>query len=131
MHQYVRKKVDQKFEQKNTRFWELSEETNAWVEVKLPYDLISCINDNCTVVNTIQEPRKEAHKDGDKTDGSDQRDSLGKNKKDDDGGGKKQERKMTSHPFLPVRKRISLTKMSERSIWVTGEDRGRDIVDSF
>ncbi|KAL6499629.1 hypothetical protein OROGR_027539 [Orobanche gracilis] len=120
MHQYLRKKVDQEFEQKNTRFWEFNEESNTWGEVKLPYDLTSCINDNCTVVSTIQDTRKEAkddHEDGEMK-GSDQRDSLEEMKKNN--GVNKQD-KIISYTFLPVRKRISLTKMSEKSIWVTGE----------
>ncbi|KAL6503013.1 hypothetical protein OROHE_024181 [Orobanche hederae] len=123
MHQYLRKKVDQEFEQKNTRFWEFNEESNTWGEVKLPYDLTSCINGNCTVVRTIQDPRKEAKDDHDEDgemNGSDQRDSLEERKKKNNDGGNKQD-KIISYPFLPVRKRISLTKMSEKSIWVTGE----------
>ncbi|KAH7837832.1 hypothetical protein Vadar_018556 [Vaccinium darrowii] len=44
---------DRKFEQKTDRFWEFEEQSNSWVEVKLPYDLISCLNDNCTKVGSI------------------------------------------------------------------------------
>ncbi|KAI3461131.1 hypothetical protein Pfo_017794 [Paulownia fortunei] len=116
MHQYVRQ-AGQKFEQKNKRFWEFNEQSNTWVEVELPYDLVSCINDNCAVVSSIQESRKKAkdhHKEGE-LDGSGKRDSSEK-KKDDAGGQEK-----SSYAFLPVRERISLTKMSETSIWVTGE----------
>lgn len=116
MHQYVRQ-ADQKFEQKNKRFWEFNEQSNTWVEVELPYDLVSCVNGNCTVVNSIQESRKktEYHRKEGEVDVSEQRD-ISETKKDDGGGEEK-----SSYAFLPVRKRISLTKMSETSIWVTGE----------
>ncbi|KAL0437197.1 UNVERIFIED_CONTAM: hypothetical protein Sradi_0427600 [Sesamum radiatum] len=111
VHQYVRKH-DQKFEQKNKRFWEFNEQANTWVEVGLPYDLVSCTSGDCRVVSSIQGPRKKLGdqlKEGVIKESSD--------KKDDDSGG--QER--SSYEFLPVRKRISLTRMSETSIWVTGE----------
>ncbi|KAL3850145.1 hypothetical protein ACJIZ3_012027 [Penstemon smallii] len=86
---------NRKFEQKTNRFWEFKEQSNTWVEVKLPYDLVSCINDNCKVVNSIQESS---------------------NKTPD------QENKEKSfYSLLRVRKRISMTRMSETSIWVTGE----------
>ncbi|KAL3620373.1 hypothetical protein CASFOL_035285 [Castilleja foliolosa] len=122
--QYLKNKIgNQKFEQKNTRFWEFNEKSNTWVEAKLPYDLVSCINDNCTVVSTIQEPGKKVDHGDREMDGSDQRVNLEKKSDgddDDDDDGAKQG-KIISYPFLPVRKRISLTKMSENSIWVTGE----------
>ncbi|PIN13388.1 hypothetical protein CDL12_13989 [Handroanthus impetiginosus] len=109
MNQYI-KQSDQKFDQKNKRFWEFNEKSNTWVEVKLPYDLVSCINDNCTVVNSIQESRKKTEDHV-----SEQRDIL--EKKDDDEEGQDK----SFYEVLPVRKRISLTKMSETSIWITGE----------
>ncbi|XP_073271110.1 uncharacterized protein [Primulina huaijiensis] len=96
--QYV-KRADQKFEQKTDRFWEFKEQSNSWVEVKLPYELVSCVNDNCIVVNSIQESVKES-------------------KDKDDRKGKILEK--DSYEPLKVRKRISLTKMSETSVWVTG-----------
>ncbi|GFQ01233.1 hypothetical protein PHJA_002267200 [Phtheirospermum japonicum] len=69
------------------------------------------------LVNSIQEPGKKV--DHGEMDGSDQKGSLEKNKDGDDGA--KQEKTIPNYPFLPLRKRISLTKMSENSIWVTGE----------
>ncbi|XP_073023521.1 uncharacterized protein [Primulina eburnea] len=98
VRQYV-KRADQKFEQKTDRFWEFKEQSNSWVEVKLPYELVSCVNDNCIVVNSIQESVKER-------------------KDKDDRKGKILEK--DSYEPLKVRKRISLTKMSETSVWVTG-----------
>lgn len=86
-HQY-----DQRFEQKNKRFWEFNEQSDTWVEVKLPYHLLSCINNNCTVVNSIQEERE-----------------------------RKREDERSCYKSLPLRKRVSVTKLSETSIWVTGE----------
>ncbi|CAA0813222.1 Unknown protein [Striga hermonthica] len=116
MHQYLRQRVDKKFVQKNTRYWEFSEESNTWVELKLPYDLISCVNDNCTVVDTIQSSDHH-HEDREIEGSTDQVDNTEKMKK------KKIKKKkvISSYPVLAERKRISLTKMSESSIWVTGE----------
>ncbi|KAG5253850.1 hypothetical protein IMY05_001G0151300 [Salix suchowensis] len=91
-HDYARHK-NREFEQKTDRFWEFQEQSNTWVEVKLPYDLVSCVNDNCTKVETESLKRKV-------------------------GDGETEE---ISEVALPLRKRISLTKMSESSIWVTGE----------
>ncbi|GJY38337.1 hypothetical protein Tco_0424701 [Tanacetum coccineum] len=71
-----------KFKQKTTIFWEFEEKSKTWVQVKLPYDLVSCINDNCT--------KKKVKSD---------------------------EKKIWN---LGARKRLSVTKMSDDSIWVTG-----------
>lgn len=99
-HQYIIRQSEQKFEQKSKRFWEFDEQSNSWVELKLPYDLVSCVDGNCTVVSSIQE--------------------------EDVGGGGAAEERSSSHAAalaasLGVRKRISLTLMSETSVWVTGE----------
>ncbi|KAH6834235.1 hypothetical protein C2S53_004598 [Perilla frutescens var. hirtella] len=95
MHEYMKQYSDEKkFEQRSERFWELNQQSNSWVEVQLPYNLTSCIDSNCTVVNSIQESNKYDRR--------------------DDGGG-------CGYEALPLRKRISLTKMSETSVWVTGE----------
>ncbi|XP_059429925.1 uncharacterized protein LOC132163594 isoform X2 [Corylus avellana] len=102
--------ADQQFQQKTDRFWEFNEQTNSWVEVELPYDLISCLNDNCTKVGLIN-PILVREDDI----VPEQRESL--QKKDDHGG--QEENSKTA--VLPQRKRISLTKMSETSVWVTGE----------
>jgi hypothetical protein len=102
--------TDQQFQQKTDRFWEFNEQTNSWVEVELPYDLISCVNDNCTKVGSIS-PILETEYDI----VPEQRESL--QKKDGHGG----QEENSNTVVLPQRKRISLTKMSETSIWVTGE----------
>uniref|UniRef100_A0A2N9H8W0 Uncharacterized protein n=1 Tax=Fagus sylvatica TaxID=28930 RepID=A0A2N9H8W0_FAGSY len=107
--------TNQQFEQKTERFWEFNEQTNSWVEVELPYDLVSCVNDNCTKVGSISRITKEGEfKKERKSDVPKQRESL---KKKDGYGGQEE----NSDMVLPLRKRISLTKMSETSIWVTGE----------
>ncbi|KAL2559605.1 uncharacterized protein Fot_04344 [Forsythia ovata] len=111
MHRY---KADQKFEQKSTRFWEFEEESNTWVEVKLPYDLVSCINDNCTIVNSIQQMTT---KNEDQKGESVVSDKMEHGEKEDDKRGQKE----SSYAILPLRKRVSFTKMSDTSIWVTGE----------
>lgn len=103
-HQYIIRQSEQKFEQKSKRFWEFDEQSNSWVELKLPYDLVSCVDGNCTVVSSIQE-------------------------EDVGGGGGGAEERSSSHAAeeeavaasFGVRKRISLTLMSETSVWVTGE----------
>lgn len=99
------KQTGQKFQQKSHKFWEFDEHSNSWVELKLPFDLVSCVNDNCTKVGSIDQmniDKKEEQK----------TENLKKKKKSSgyDGGG----------VLLPLRKRVSLTKMSDTSIWVTG-----------
>ena len=107
-HHAFHRESPQKFEQKTDRFWEFNEKTNTWVEVKLPYDLVTCVNDNCTKVGSIgrtSNPREA--------------------KETEDDVQEKKETPSEEGKFeglaLPLRKRVSLTKMSETSIWVTGE----------
>lgn len=112
-HNYAQTK-DRKFEQKADRFWEFQEESNSWVEVELPYDLLSCVNENCNKVGSIVQVAKdkeEEHVQRENHDVVKKTEDL--KRKDGDGGGAEEE--------LPLRKRISLTKMSEASFWVTGE----------
>lgn len=102
LHQYVRQQ-NQKFEQKTNKFWEFQEKSNSWVEVQLPYDLVSCVNDTCTTVGSIGQiagETEEQHEQKDKVKAE---------------GGEE-----STYKFLPFRKRISLTKMSDTSIWITG-----------
>ncbi|KAM3741212.1 hypothetical protein ACB098_08G158500 [Castanea mollissima] len=102
--------TNQQFEQKTDRFWEFNEQTNSWVEVELPHDLVSCVNDNCTKVGSISSTTKKNKDHFEKEhDVPEQRESL--KKKDEE----------NSDIVLPLRKRISLTRMSETSVWVTGE----------
>ncbi|GAV65055.1 LOW QUALITY PROTEIN: hypothetical protein CFOL_v3_08570 [Cephalotus follicularis] len=112
-HDFVQQS-NREFEQKTDRFWEFKEETNSWVEVKLPYDLISCVNNNCTKVGSIKQLTKKEESLETENDVVQQKESL---KMDSEGGVVAQ----NSDIILPLRKRISLTKMSEASIWVTGE----------
>ncbi|OIT22804.1 PREDICTED: uncharacterized protein LOC109217097 isoform X1 [Nicotiana attenuata] len=104
MHQYVIQS-QRKFEQKTNNFWEYDDQSKSWVQVNLPYDLVSCFNDNCTKANRIidqitktiiQEPE--------------QREIFTKVKDEES----------CSYSNLPLRKSFSLTKMSEISIWITG-----------
>ncbi|XP_045825389.1 uncharacterized protein LOC123917657 isoform X2 [Trifolium pratense] len=78
---------DRRFEQKTDKFWKFSEIDDRWIEVKLPCDLIPCVN---------SEERLEQEHELD-------------------------EKKMSLGVILPLRKRISLTKMSETSVWIIGE----------
>lgn len=114
-HDYVQQN-NRQFQQKTDRFWEFQEQSNAWVEVELPYDLISCVNDNCTKVGSIHQVTKHKEEQLERKHGvTKQTESL--KRKDDDGGVEEG----NSEIVLPLRKRISLTKMSETSIWITGE----------
>ena len=102
--------TNQQFEQKTDRFWEFNEQTNSWVELELPHDLVSCVNDNCTKVGSISSTTKKNKDHLEKEhDVPEQRENL--KKKDEE----------NSDMCLPLRKRISLTRMSETSVWVTGE----------
>lgn len=102
---------NRRFEQKTDRFWKFSEEADRWVEVQLPCDLmISGSDGECgKVKNRKKESLDQEHGFDDKKKRLDRKDGkigvLG--------------------PFdvvlMPLRKRISLTKMSETSVWVTGE----------
>lgn len=89
---------NRRFEQKTDRFWKFSEQAETWVEVQLPYDLVSCVNSECSKVNNKEESFDEEHEFDDKKISLDNKEVV-----------------------LPLRKRISLTKMSETSIWVTGQ----------
>ncbi|XP_022961164.1 uncharacterized protein LOC111461757 isoform X1 [Cucurbita moschata] len=108
-HHYLQQ-FDRKFEVKTERFWKFQEESNRWVEVKLPYDLISCRNGNCTKVGEInnREEKMENEYDGfERTENpKNDREVEVAHKVDDD---------------LPLRKRVSLTRVSDMSIWITGE----------
>lgn len=79
---------DRRFEQKTDKFWKFSEIDDRWIEVKLPCDLVPCINSE---VNSSEEEHE------------------------------LDEKKMSLEIVLPLRKRISLTKMSDTSVWIIGE----------
>ncbi|KAG4129907.1 hypothetical protein ERO13_D09G109000v2 [Gossypium hirsutum] len=112
--QFVQQTTRQ-FEQETDRFWEFQEQSNRWVEVKLPFDLVSCVNDNCNKVGLIDQTKGTKEENlGNETDASNQNN----NKMKDGNIGRLDE---NSYAILPQRKRISLTKMSDTSIWVTGE----------
>lgn len=81
-----------KFEQKTDRFWKFSEETDKWIEVKLPCDLVPCKEESLEQEYDLDERKVIL-----------------------------EEEENLDHVVLSLRKRISLTKMSETSVWVTGE----------
>ncbi|KAI3687803.1 hypothetical protein L1987_81506 [Smallanthus sonchifolius] len=107
-HHNIHQHTNPKFQQKTTTFWEFEQESNTWVQVKLPYDLLSCVNNNCTKVGVI-EPVSD-----DQT-----RIELGQNKIE---GQRKKKVKTDERKIgaLGSRNRISVTKMSDDSIWVSG-----------
>ncbi|KAJ9699233.1 hypothetical protein PVL29_008035 [Vitis rotundifolia] len=117
-HGFVQQR-NREFLQKTDRFWEFEEQSNSWVEVKLPFDLVSCVDGNCTKVGSIHGTKKkeedEEERLGREFGGEEERGSL--KKKDGHGEGPEE----NPDVVLPRRKRLSLTKMSETSIWVTGE----------
>ncbi|XP_058078249.1 uncharacterized protein LOC131226656 isoform X2 [Magnolia sinica] len=96
---------DAKFEKKTDRFWEFDERSGSWVELNLPFDLMSCVNDNCKRVSSIEQTRKDDDKGG----------SFEYKNDSEAGAGE------SPDMALPLRKRISLTKMSDASVWVTGQ----------
>ncbi|KAL6966568.1 hypothetical protein U1Q18_032348 [Sarracenia purpurea var. burkii] len=101
--------TDRKFEQKTDRFWEFEEQSNSWVEVELPYDLISCVNENCTKVGSIGQVSKagsDALEEAERISGKD--------------GGGRGLKGNSDIVLLPLRKRVSMTKMTETSVWITG-----------
>jgi hypothetical protein len=95
LHPHPRREAE--FKQKTNKFWEYQEQSNTWVEISMPFNLMSCINGTCTKVGSIKQPER---KHG--------RASISNQEKDTD-------------PALPTRKRISLARMSESSVWVTGQ----------
>ncbi|XP_043723297.1 uncharacterized protein LOC122670475 isoform X1 [Telopea speciosissima] len=104
------------FQQKTDRFWEFDEQSNSWVEVKLPFDLVSCVNGNCSKVGSISQPKKKEDSFNEGFDSPEQ----GENSKTIHKNSVLAE-ESSDQVILPVRKRISLTKMSETSMWLTGE----------
>ncbi|KAK7406030.1 hypothetical protein VNO78_07645 [Psophocarpus tetragonolobus] len=91
-----------------------TELTQTWVEAKLPYDLLSCVNGDCRKVGSILQTEKKSTQEVLKLEHKlvEQNISVEENK----------DRNMeTEDAVLPRRKRISLTKISETSVWITGE----------
>lgn len=111
-HQYIQHSVRQ-FEQKTDRFWEFDEHTNHWVEVKLPYDLVACADDNCTKVGLIDRRSRDEERCERQSHAPEQSQVSTKDDRGEAADG--------SDVVLPLRKRLSVTKMSETSIWITGE----------
>ncbi|XP_020230003.1 uncharacterized protein LOC109810841 isoform X2 [Cajanus cajan] len=106
--------TNQRFQQKTEKFWVFSQQTQTWVEAKLPYDLLSCVNGDCRKVGSILQTEKETteqvleleHK-------LDEQKKSVENNKDSN--------MEAEDVVLPQRKRISLIKISETSVWITGQ----------
>ncbi|KAD4384466.1 hypothetical protein E3N88_24634 [Mikania micrantha] len=107
-HHHIHQHTNRKFEQKTTNFWEFEEESKTWVQIKLPYDLVSCVNNNCTKVGVI-EPVDD---DQARIESGQEQDSIKIESQ--------RNKKVKTDRGLGSRNRISLTKMSDDSIWVTG-----------
>jgi hypothetical protein len=107
--QHPSQRQEARFEQKTNKFWAYQEQSNTWVEISMPFNLMSCINGTCTKVGSIKQQER---KPGRASVHSQQ-------EKDLRAGGDGAEE--TNDPDLPIRKRISLTRMSESSVWVTGQ----------
>ncbi|KAL6850459.1 hypothetical protein ACP4OV_021086 [Aristida adscensionis] len=98
-----------RFKQKTNKFWEYREQSNTWVEVSMPFNLMSCINDTCTKVGSIKQlERIPGH-------------ASVRSQEEEDARLDGDEAEEINDPVLPIRKRISLTRMSESSVWVTGQ----------
>ena len=109
---------NQRFELKTDRFWEFSEQTKSWVEVELPFDLVSCVNGDCSKVGSVFQTVKNSQESLAlvvEYKSHEQKRSVGNNK------GSNIEAEKPFDVVLPQRKRISLTRMAETSVWVTGE----------
>ncbi|KAM0045926.1 putative WD40/YVTN repeat-like-containing domain superfamily [Helianthus debilis subsp. tardiflorus] len=116
-HHHIHQQTNRKFEQKTTIFWEFEEESNTWVQVKSPYDLLSCVNNNCTKVGIIEPVNDDDYHD-DQT-----RIELGQEQDLIKIQGPRKKKVKTDEKKsggLGSRNRISVTKMTDDSIWVTG-----------
>nr|XP_043627631.1 uncharacterized protein LOC122599224 [Erigeron canadensis] len=109
---HVHQHTNQKFEQKTTIFWEYDEKSKTWVQVKLPYDLVSCVDNNCTKVGIIESTNDDQTQT--KFDQEQESNKVDSQRK------KKVTRDERNSGGLGSRKRLSLIKMAEDSIWVTG-----------
>ncbi|KAL8129352.1 hypothetical protein V2J09_018507 [Rumex salicifolius] len=107
------------FKQMTNKFLRFEEESNTWVELQLPFDLVSCTNESCTKVGSINKPRETKTTTTTTTTRQENVGEISETVASDDDGGKRL--KANYEMLLPVRKKVSLTKMSELSIWVTGE----------
>ncbi|CAI9106276.1 OLC1v1005397C1 [Oldenlandia corymbosa var. corymbosa] len=107
LHQYTRQ-GGRKFEQKTDKFWEFHQQSNRWVEVEQPFDLVSCVDGSCTKVCSIGHQRNKTEKNLEE-ESTPVSNSIGIT-----------ERKEQVYKILPFRKRVSLIKMSDASIWITG-----------
>ncbi|CAN6443151.1 unnamed protein product [Victoria cruziana] len=94
------------FQRKTDKFYEFEEQSNSWKEVELPFDLYNCLNGNCTKAGSIEHWEEGAS-------------SKKKDENYTSDGGLHVEENLD--PVLPFRRRISISKLSDSSIWLTGE----------
>ncbi|TKY71057.1 hypothetical protein E2542_SST07352 [Spatholobus suberectus] len=104
---------NQQFEQKTDQFWVFSEQTGRWVEAQLPYDLLSCVNGDCRKVGSILQTEKKNTPEVSELEHKLDEQKISVENKDSS--------MEAEDVVLPQRKRISLTKISETSVWITGE----------
>ncbi|GMH00029.1 hypothetical protein Nepgr_001868 [Nepenthes gracilis] len=107
---------NQEFKQQTNRFFQFEEQSNSWVEVELPYELVTCVNGNCSRVGLIYPAGETAEYCQGQANAFPENTEILKTVDNDH-----KKLRESYEMLLPKRKRVSLTKISETSIWVTGE----------
>eukprot|EP01018_Ginkgo_biloba_P038073 Gb_29036 [translate_table: standard] len=109
------------FVQQTDRFWAYDSHFNRWEKIELPFDLFSCINDNCSKVGSIeaQQNKQSNHENHN----PDNYNSVMMDKAEETMVISDDEVSLTDEHLtpLPVRTRMSLSVMSETAVWITGE----------
>ncbi|XP_059068023.1 uncharacterized protein LOC131858708 [Cryptomeria japonica] len=110
----------EEFVQLTDRFWAYDTHSNKWTQLELPFDLLSCNNGNCSKIGTIQDLNQDNENNSPPHDyNPNSREEQQFDEGSDDGVSLLAEEELG--PPLVVRKRLSLTVMSETSVWITGE----------
>ncbi|GLJ51702.1 hypothetical protein SUGI_1098840 [Cryptomeria japonica] len=109
----------EEFVQLTDRFWAYDTHSNKWTQLELPFDLLSCNNGNCSKIGTIQDLNQDNENNSPPHDyNPNSREEQQFDEGSDDGVSLLAEEELG--PPLVVRKRLSLTVMSETSVWITG-----------
>lgn len=108
------------FQQLTDRFWAYDTQSKQWKLVELPFDLWSCNNGCCSKIGTIQNSNKNYSSPHDENNPivEEEKDTQCPDDMDAESSG---DEDLNLVPPLPIRTRMSLTVMSETSIWMTGE----------
>lgn len=93
------------FVQLTDRFWAYDSDSKQWKRLELPFDLLSCINDSCIKVGSIEDKNRSPY---------DHNLIVHQEDASDD-------ENLNLNPHLPLRTRTSLRAISESSVWITGE----------